>query len=336
MAELPRIYKLQQIEEALEASKSFEQDLIDAVKNGFVAYSAGRFNAAPIQTMGAPPMAPYAICDNYAAQTCVKSGYITGDSHFVIKVASGGHPMKSNTGLLQVYSQSTGRLEALLLDEGILTEHRTAAAGAVAAELLAPKKIKKIGILGTSVQARYQLRYLKWITDCRNVLVWGRTARNAKTFQEEMSAEGWKVDIAEKADDLLEHCDLIVTVTSAREALLTAPSRKQHRKPQHISCIGADATGKMELDTQLVASADLLVADSKLQTVERGEFEAAIASGLVQIDNVVELGELIGSHRADLHRRQHDDNRLTIFDSSGVAVQDCAVAKLVSELLGNS
>lgn len=180
----PRLYMLKEIEKAISSSQ-FGSDLVNAIEAGFVKYSEGGFNACPIQTLGAPPLAPFVQTGDYAAQTCVKSGYLTGASHYVIKVASGGHPLP-NSGLMQLYSQATGRLEALLLDEGILTELRTAAAGAVAAKHLAPPSIGKIGILGTGVQARYQLSYLKLVTDCRNVLVWGRTQEKVEKFVRDM------------------------------------------------------------------------------------------------------------------------------------------------------
>lgn len=99
--EIPKLYTLQQIN-AVVAKDSFKRDLLDAIREGFLAYSKGKFNSAPIQTLGAPPMAPFCNADHYAAQTCVKSGYLTGDSHYVIKVASGGHPHSNSvSGLTQ-------------------------------------------------------------------------------------------------------------------------------------------------------------------------------------------------------------------------------------------
>jgi len=332
---IPRIYTLQEIN-AVISSQKFGQDLIQAIENGFVSYSKKDFNACPIQTMGAPPMAPFTSSESiqgereYAAQTCVKSGYLTGASHYVIKVASGGHPLPDNSGLMQLFSQKTGRLEAILLDEGVLTELRTAAVGAVAASYLAPKTIHKIGMLGTGIQARYQLQYLALVTECRNVLVSGRTQSNVTKFLSDMAKQGWTVEVANETEELLTSCDLIVTTTSAREPLLLRT--KNNQRAQHITCIGADATGKMELDpTSLVAKADLLVADCRRQTQERGEFEEALRTNRVSNDDVVELGELIGLKA--LHRGAEGDRRLTIFDSSGVAVQDCVIAKMVYDAL---
>jgi len=151
--EIPKIYDLESIKKAT-SSPDFALRLISSIRDAFVSYSKGNFNACPIQTMGAPPFAPFQtdvlesdMTGEYSAQTCVKSGYLTGESHYVIKVASGGYPLPSNSGLMQVFSQKTGRLEALLLDEGILTELRTAAVGAVISRYLAPKCIKLIGEL---------------------------------------------------------------------------------------------------------------------------------------------------------------------------------------------
>jgi ornithine cyclodeaminase len=231
---------------------------------------------------------------------------------------------------MQVYSQTTGKLEALLLDEGVLTELRTAAAGALAASLLAPRRIEAIGMLGTGVQARYQLQFLTQVTPCRRILVWGRTPSKVEQFRQDMTKEGWSVEIVEDSDDLLRNCDLIVTTTSAREPLL-GKKVTGRRKAQHITCIGADAPGKAELDLKLICEADLLVADCLMQTQERGEYEKAIRDGLVKVDTIVELGSLVGHQ--DLQRTTLYDERLTIFDSSGVAVQDCVIAKMTYNAL---
>jgi ornithine cyclodeaminase len=410
---LTRIVTLSEIEEAV-ASVGFAHRLIDAILDGFVSHTRGNFNAPPIQTMGAPPMAPFgpSSCgggsggpvggvgendenddiengggghNDYSAQTCVKSGYLASSPHYVVKVASGGFPFPSNTGNVQLYSQNTGALEAIFFDDGLLTELRTAAAGAVAARLLSPNLMAEndddddndnyvyscccVGVVGTGMQARHQLRYLGYVTDCRNVRVWGRTASNVKKFVKDMSAEGWNVRAVEDVDDLLDTCGMIITTTSSREPLLgrrwlldhdrsedddderenddnndndTRPRRRRRahrRRPLHITCVGSDTTGKKELYDDFIMMADMLVADSRLQTAERGEFEDVIRHGMVGLEDVIEIGEL--ANRVELHRGgrdivagdDHGDARLTIFDSSGLAVQDCVIASMVYETL---
>ena len=91
--EHPKIYSLEDIEKVVSAP-GFRTKLIDGIRDGFVAFEKGEFFAAPIQTLGLPPF-PFVEVDGYAAQTCVKSGYFRGHDHYVIKVASGGHPMPS-------------------------------------------------------------------------------------------------------------------------------------------------------------------------------------------------------------------------------------------------
>jgi ornithine cyclodeaminase len=330
---VPSLYTLEEINKVI-SKPSFETDLIHAIQEGFVALEKGEFFACPIQTMGLPPFPFVENVDGYNAQTCVKSGYFKGQDYYVIKVASGGYPME-NSGLMQVYSQKSGKLEALLLDDGILTEIRTAAVGALAAKLLAPKQIRAIGIMGTGIQARYQLNMLPTATDCRKVFVWGRSASKAQAFRDEMVQKGWQVSIAETTTQLLEECDLIVTTTCAREPLLRRLAEITSRQTGlHITCIGADAPGKTELDPEVVAKADLLVADTIQQTVERGEFQKAVADGLVDKASIVSLGNLIT--REDLHRKESMDQRITVFDSSGVALQDCVVSQMTYDALRQS
>jgi ornithine cyclodeaminase len=239
---------------------------------------------------------------------------------------------------MQLYSQKTGKIEILLLDDGLLTELRTAAVGAVAARMLAPDLSAKaacIGVLGTGIQARYQLRYLAHVTGCRNVRVWGRTEKNTIKFIEDMESEGWNVTAVDSSQHLLQpptndwHCPLIVTTTSSREPLLKLVGGEL-RRPLHITCIGSDSTGKLELDPKLVAVADLLVADSRIQTRERGEFEDAIKQGLVPLEDITELGELV-LKKEFWRSNDNNDARFTVFDSSGVAVQDCIIASMFAQ-----
>jgi len=228
---------------------------------------------------------------------------------------------------MQVYSQKTGRLEALLLDDGILTELRTAALGALAAKLLAPK-IETIGIIGSGVQARYQLDMLTAVTECRNVLVWGRTPENVDALVQEMSSKGWKMTVANGPDQLLQDADMIITTTPSREPILGNSCLETRKSGLTIICIGADAPGKHELNPSLTAKADLLVVDTPVQSIERGEFQNVVAQGLVEKSSLLPLGKLI--QKKELQRKEND-NRFIVFDSSGVALQDCVVSSLIVE-----
>jgi ornithine cyclodeaminase len=338
---LPSIYNLDEIETVV-SSAGFREELIGKIQDGFVALERSDFFSAPIQTLGLPPYR-FSIHDNndddggkYAAQTCIKTGYFKGRDYFVIKVASGGYPLE-NSGLMQIFSQRTGRLDALLLDNGLLTEIRTAAIGALSVRLLGPKNIETIGIVGSGAQARYQLDMLPTVTTCRNVLVWSRTPAKVTAFSSEMTTKGWNVRIAESPDNLLTQCEIIITTTSSREAILGTGDITIESKKGGIliTCIGADAPGKNELHPSLVAKADLLVADIASQSVERGEFQNAAADGAIRPEDIVSLGELI-EKKKDLYRKDQDDDRLIIFDSSGVSLQDCVISSLVIDKIGHT
>ena len=108
----------------------------------------------------------------------IKTGYINGDDVMVAKIAGGGNPDFGNSGMMLVFDQLSLRLNTLLLDEGVLTEIRTAAASVLGSKTLLGSKlrdVKSIGIVGAGIQARWQLRFLSLITDCRNVKMTSRT-----------------------------------------------------------------------------------------------------------------------------------------------------------------
>jgi len=350
-----KVYAVSEIEQVVSAG-DFQSDLIRALADGFEAFERGEFAAAPVQTLGAPPLAPFggAGCyvdegggtEEYAAQTCVKSGYFRDSPYYVIKVASGGYPWKDNSGCMQVYLQKTGKLEAMLLDDGLLTEIRTAAVGALACQLLAPKRVTCVGVVGVGVQARYQVRMLRRTVlagddgdgACRKLLVYGRNGDRVRTYADEMREDGWDVSVADRPDLLLERCQLVVTTTPAREPVLGTSTGGAAVKPKNllITCVGSDAPGKVELATRLVQQADLCVADWPEQSRVRGEFQnerydAAASGG----GGVVSLGRVVRD--AELRRRNDsggdDDDRFVIFDSSGVALQDCVIAEMVYEAL---
>eukprot|EP00928_Gymnodinium_smaydae_P099893 TRINITY_DN9658_c0_g1_i2.p2 TRINITY_DN9658_c0_g1~~TRINITY_DN9658_c0_g1_i2.p2 ORF type:complete len:357 (+),score=78.43 TRINITY_DN9658_c0_g1_i2:1368-2438(+) len=317
--------------------------VIDLQAEGFRAYSQGKVSVPPVQSMGQPPFHPFVAGGE--AQTCVKSGYVEGDEHYVIKVAPGGvreneeRGLPVNTGLNLLFSQRTARLEAIFFDEGLLTEIRTAAAAALGAKLLAPRgsALQEIGLLGAGVQARWQLRVLSAVTPCRRVRVHARDAGRVQRFCADMRSEGWDVTAAQSAEELA-CCQLIHTTTPAREPLLWKrwflKAGAAGAAGVHVNAMGADVPGKQELDPELVAAADLLVCDSRAQTFERGEFQAAASLGLLGNapgERVLEIGELL--QKDELLRRDNSDPRLTIFDSSGVAVQDIMITRMVYEAL---
>lgn len=294
---------------------------IAAMEAGFVAYSRGEVIV--------PPVGHLAFQDP-AGDVHVKCGYWQGDLVFVVKVASGfyGNPalgLSSSSGLMLVFSARTGFPEAVLLDEGYLTDLRTAAAGAVAAKYLAPATVDAIGIVGAGIQARMQLELLRHVTPCRNAVVWARDRAKAEAF----TVEGFRIEVADSVAQLARRCNLIVTTTPSREPLLHAA---MVQPGTHITAVGADAPGKCELEPALFARAQVLAVDARSQCFEYGDAAAALNQGKVDRGRFVELGEIV----AEPSRGRLYQDQVTIADLTGLAIQDIQIAKLACEALHDS
>jgi len=313
---MPKIITLSEIRNVIQQNSA--DDLIRAIEEGFVMYSQKKVVVPPVGYLGFkhPP-----------GDVHIKYGYIEGDDFYVIKIASGfyNNPsigLNTGNGMMLLFSQKTGEPLSILLDEGYLTDIRTAAAGAVAARYLAPSKIKCIGIVGTGVQARLQLEYLKPVTTCREVIVWGRSEEKLAAYKSEPSLNEFSITTTTDIRYLTSRCNLIVTTTPSRRALLMSA----HILPgTHITAMGADADGKQEIDPMLFDKADIIVADSKDQCIDHGDIGYAVRDYLIDPSTIRELGEVIENKNL----RRKNDHQITIADLTGVAIQDIQITKYV-------
>jgi ornithine cyclodeaminase len=310
-----RIVERPEIEQALAGL-----DVLPLIEEGFVAYSDGRAVVPPVGEL---------ILEE--GETHIKYGFIRGEPWYVIKIASGFYRnpergLPSGDGMMLLFGQTTGRPVAVLLDHGHLTDVRTAAAGAIGARYLAPGRVERIGVAGTGVQARLQVRHLKPITACRAVLAWGRHREGLEAYRRDMAAEGFEVEVTRDPAEL-GACHLIVTTTPASEPFLR---RDDIRPGTHITAIGSDVPHKQELDPGILARADLVVADSRSQCRSRGEIARALDAGAIAPDRVSELGDVIAGRAS----RRTADDQITVFDSTGVAVQDIQIASAVARAVG--
>ncbi len=296
-------------------------DVLPTIERGFVEYSAGRVVVPPVAEM---------IFDDPPGDVHIKYGYIKGDDTYAIKVASGfydpadrGHAVSD--GLMLLFRQKTGRPVAILLDEGHLTNVRTAAAGAVAANYLAPK-VARVGILGAGVQGRMQAQWLRKVRDVSDLLVWGIDDAELAAYRRDMEKADFRVRTTLDAEEVADTCSLIVTCTPSTRPLLMAD---WIRPGTHITAMGSDTAEKQELDPQILAKADLVVADSLSQAEHRGECYRAMAAGVLRKDKIVELGTVI----SDVRYRRRTGLEITVADLTGVAVQDIQIAKAVWQAL---
>src|SRR5471030_2691821 len=156
-----KIFELDQIVDLIK-----EVDVLNEMERAFVAYSEGKVQVPPVGELLFP---------GTNGEAHIKYGAVHGADHFLVKVAT-GFPNNRKCGLppfggcMLLFSQHTGQLDAVLLEDGALTNVRTAAAGAVAAKYLAPSSIARIGICGTGVQSRLQADFLRKVTTCRDLV----------------------------------------------------------------------------------------------------------------------------------------------------------------------
>ncbi len=302
--------------------------LIADLEEGYVLYSEGQVEVPPVGFLNFkdPP-----------GEVHIKYGYIKEDSVYVVKIASGfyNNPnlgISASDGLLLVFSQQTGKLESILLDECYLTDIRTAVGGAIAAKYLAPSNISAMGIVGTGVQARMQLQMLQHVVDCNHCIIWGRNSEKIEAMVNDIrqAPDFWSKELTIEATTdmnyLTGNCNLIVTTTPAKAPLIMAD---QVRPGTHITAMGSDDQGKQELDTALLEKADILVADSRAQCIQYGEMSHGVKSGVIGEENIIEMGNVI----SDISLGRKNDNQITIADQTGVAVQDIQIAKMVNRLL---
>jgi len=314
---MTEIYNLDQIKKALEGL-----DPIRDIEEGFVAYSQGQVVVPPVAEL---------IFDSPPGDVHIKYGYIKADEYYVIKIASGFPEniklnLSTNTGLMLVFNQNTGALDCILLDDAYLTCVRTAAAGAVVAKYLAPKDVPCIGVLGAGTQGRMQLEYLQSILPTREAFVWGMTQEELNAYKADMELKGYTIRTTLDPKDIARSCNFIVTATPAKSPLLQVDDIQAGT---HITAVGSDTPEKIELDPRILEKADIVVADSKSQSMVRGEICQAMKAGLLEQDRVVELGDVI----VNKDMRRVSDDQIIVVDLTGVAIQDIQISKAVYQAL---
>jgi len=292
-------------------------ETVNCIRQAFVALSGG--------TVVMPPILSMAIKD-FNGEVDVKTAYVPGFENFAIKMSPGffDNPklgLPSTTGLMVLFSVQTGLVRAVLLDNGYLTDLRTAAAGALAAQLLSRVDSNQVCIVGAGQQSRLQLAALCLVRPIQAAQVWARNYAKAQALSEELSQ---KLKIKVRATSDLQHAattaDIIVTTTPSTSPLIQSAWL---RSGQHITAMGSDQAHKLELDPNCLAAADLYVPDRRSQTESLGELHHAIQAGFIDANAMFpELGD-IAAGKAE---GRSTDHCITICDLTGTGVQDTAIA----------
>jgi ornithine cyclodeaminase len=259
-----------------------------------------------------------------------KGAYLRGAPFYSIKTASGffDNPAKglpAGEGVTLVFDAETGLLQAVIFDGGFLTDLRTAAAGAVAAEYFSSGEATRAAIIGAGVQGRYQLRALRAVRPIRHATIFDIDTPKAESYALEMGeADGLTVRVAHSVEDAVRDAQVIVTTTPARAPYLKADWLQPG---VHITAMGSDMPAKQELDPGVLRLADKVVADYLPQCLTQGEIHHAILAGaLTAADVYGDLGEIVAGSKPG----REGDSEITVVDLTGVGVQDAAVANLVA------
>jgi alanine dehydrogenase len=305
-------------EEAMKKVLTLEE-VTDAVESAFRMKGVGHAQMPPKQ---------YLFLNKYNGDLRTMPAYLEENDAVAVKVVN-SHPENRKYGLPTVMATiilvdpKTGAPEAIMGGTWI-TALRTGAAGAVAAKYLANPNPKTVGIVGAGMQARTQLMGLQFVFESvEEVRVWDLNEKAAIKYAEEMKSKHnqefiYSVKNVEKA---VQGADIIVTATPSRKPLVSA---EWVDEGTHINCIGADAPGKQELDPAILINSKIVV-DDWSQSCHGGEINVPLAKGIITKRDVWgDICEIV----AGLKHGRISADEITVFTSTGLAIQDAATAKI--------
>lgn len=304
-------------EQELRDAATLDLQAVDIVEQAFGALARGGVVMPPILSMA---------IEEKNGEVDVKTAYVPGMDTFAIKASPGffdnpSRGLPSLNGLMILFDSDTGVVRAVLLDNGFLTDLRTAAAGAVAARHLAPERPGTVGVIGAGVQAALQIQALALVRSFDRVLVWARNPDQREEYASSMTAKlGVPVSAVDTAEQCVRESRVVITTTPARAPVVQAGWLQAG---QHLTAMGSDSPDKNELDPAIISRADRFVCDRRSQSLAQGELRAAVAAGAVDENFPAdELGEIIIGTR----QGRTDDTSITVCDLTGTGVQDTAIA----------
>lgn len=294
---------------------------VDRVENAFRALATLPVAMPPILRLDIP---------EHRGEVDVKTAYVPGVDGFAIKISPGffDNPkigLPSTNGLMVLFSTKTGLVQAVLLDNGYLTDVRTAAAGAVAAKHLSREDASVAAILGAGMQAKLQLEALSLVRPIREARIWAREVEKAEAVAAELAKKlGFPVRADASGRAAVDGADVVITTTPSETPILKADWLQPG---QHVTAMGSDAEHKNEIEPAIVTGAGLYVADSLKQTRRLGELHHAIEAGLVTEGALfTELGEIIAGRKPG----RSGPEQITVADLTGTGIQDTAIATLAA------
>ncbi|MEW6087037.1 MAG: alanine dehydrogenase [bacterium] len=294
------------------------KDAIEAVEKAFYALGEGKTKM---------PAKLYLNLPEYNGDFRAMPAYIEGFKGCSMKWVN-VHPDNKKKGLptvmaIIILSDPDNGFPLCIMDAGYATALRTGAAGGIAAKYLARCDSQDIALVGCGAQAKTQLLALDKFFNIKKVKVWGFKTSEAETFIKKMD-KNFKMAVCGTVKECVYGCDIVVTTTPSREPIVKLEWLKEG---VHINAIGADSKGKEELDPGILKKARIIV-DCWEQASHSGEINVPLSSGIISKENIfADIGEIVTGKK----RSRTRDKEITVFDSTGLAIQDTAIANVIYE-----
>jgi len=294
-------------------------EVLEVVEQAFREKGLGRVQMPP---------KTYLYFERYNGDLRVMPAYMESLDASAVKIVN-VHPdnrkfnLPTVMAVITLIDPKTGGPQAIM-DGTEITAARTGAAAGVATKYLAREGASRLGIVGAGVQATKQLAFILHVTDLAEVRVYDIIEETKKKFVQKAKQQYQDIEIvaAESVEDAVRDADIISTVTPSRKPLIL---NEWIEEGTHINAIGADAPGKEELDPAILKRSKLVIDDWN-QALHSGEINVPVSKGLINRDDIYgELGEIVAEKKKGRTAR----NEVTVFDSTGLAIQDTVVAKLV-------
>jgi len=292
-------------------------EIIDAVEGAFAAYARGDVQM---------PAKAYIDLPQYNGDGRAMPAYVSADDWDAAAVKwvnvhtdnPEDHDLPTVMGTI-IYSDPETAFPLALLDGTTLTRLRTGAAAAVATRHLAIEDATTLGLVGAGIQSHAQLEAIAQVRDIETVVVSDVSDEAIAAFRERYGAE---YEVREGTIEEAAACPVVSTTTPVREPIVESVGERTH-----VNAMGADAAGKQELVPEILQNAKLVIDDYE-QCIHSGEINVPWGKGLLDDDDIhAELGDIVVG---DAEGRTDDDS-VTVFDSTGLAIQDVAAAHVVYE-----
>ena len=293
------------------------KEALYAIEKAFRGYGRGRVQM---------PAKLYIHLRKHGGDFRAMPAYVEDTDGCVIKWVN-VHPGNSRFGLpavmaVSILSDPRNGFPLCIMDGTYATNLRTGAAGGVAAKYLARKNSRAVGMVGCGAQARTQLAALNEFFNLKEIRVWGHKKPYAIRFAKDVKRMRAPLKVTDSVEECVSGCDIVVSTTPSRKPIIKL---KWLTKGVHINAIGADAIGKQELEPAILKKAKVVV-DAWAQASHSGEINVPLRKGIISKKDIcADIGQIVAGKK----RGRTGRNDITVFDSTGLAIQDVAIASLI-------